>query len=431
MKHKKEAAVGVVPTHLKEPPANKQFYATSSSAKSGSGEIAEAVRSGGSAEEVFTPPQAESSPPQRPQVPTAGSWAKVANLAPQKRIKNTAAPSTAFSGHLLPASAVPSLSLHPLRRSASSHGDNTTSRPRASSEPLLEQYRALYLGNLPTGTTLAAVSALITTGGPLMSLMLTTDTTEAMPGLSCCIIFKSAADCHVFLQANAPIGVKVAWPPIEGVPHSALLFSKLATEGETYIMPAGPYSDPDTKLMDTAPFPRRRIKFTKKGLFHDLPISTFKRDILALLGGGNEHFVELCHFYNAGECTIVFASVRVAVTVKESFERWCQGIPEAILKGKSNAVAMGISQAELQLMGRYAGVEASFAHDFNEKVDQPLWTTFEWVEEEGFTGVGRTTGSGGADRGRVFREPGQRGYRSVGQAIKGLWQGPKPAAAAP
>jgi len=184
-------------------------------------------------------------------------------------------------------------------------------------------------------------------------------------------------------------------------------------------MPAGTYSDPDTKLMDYFPFPRRRVKLTKRGLFLDLSISTFKRDILNLIGGTEQH-LELWHFYNAGECTIVFASVRVAIAVQEAFELWSKGIPEAILKGKSNAIAMGISHEELQLSGRYADVMATFAHDFNERTDHVLFSTFEWVEDEGFTGVGR----GGMEKGKVFREPGQRGYKSNGQASKGMWSGP-------
>jgi len=248
-----------------------------------------------------------------------------------------------------------------------------------------------------------------------------TDVSAALSGLSCCIIFKSAGDCRVFMQANAPSGCEIAWPPQEGVPQSAKLFDSIAAQGEIFIMPAGRYSDPDTKLMDQPPFLRRRLKFTKKGLFHDLPICTFKQDILSLIGTSEQH-LELWHFYNAGECTVVFASVRVAIQVRDAFGLWARGIPEAVLKGKTNAAAMGISQEELQLRGRYADVEVSFAHDFNERPEQPLWSTFEWVEDEGFTGVGR---SGLLERGKVFREPGQRGYRSVGQAVKGLWQGPK------
>lgn len=166
------------------------------------------------------------------------------------------------------------------------------------------------------------------------------------------------------------------------------------------VQPGTPF-ELNAELVEMGPpeYKRRRMKWSRARLFYDVSMRQFKRDVLASVGGAAN--VELFHFYNPGECTVVFASVGVAQTCFDAFTAWKD---ETLADGNarsekfergfydqsgqrrdrvgSGGAASGAAWFERGgeasggpmkpighldgLRGRYSGVEFGFVKDFNE-----------------------------------------------------------------
>ena len=254
-----------------------------------------------------------------------------------------------------------------------------------------------------------------------MSLLLCTDAADLLPGLSACIIFQHASDTHAFLHANSfttPTAARVsldAFPyPPAATPHPATLFKTLAPAA--YLLPGGPFPiDSDIAAMAAPTHARRRLKMTRSGLFRDVNMAVFKRDVLEVVGSAQN--VELWHFYNMGECTVVFASVQCASAVLAAVRGWSGGGRKA---SHINTTTAGGKDEKHE---RYKGVEVAYAHDFNERPEQKMWSCFAWEEGCGPDANGGANWVSANGRNRTGWS-----YKSMGQAREGIWEGPPPAA---
>lgn len=262
-------------------------------------------------------------------------------------------------------------------------------------EPEASQQRVVWLTNLPKNFTTLDVSSQITQGA-LMSILLQTDAHESLPGLSACIIFMEATAASAFLSQNH-------YSTTRGVVSGPSVYSGITRTARGRIvaredveriepLPGAPYKlDAALASMGPPAYARRRVKWSRARLFYDVSLQQFKRDVLNTVGGIQN--VELFHFYNPGECTVVFASVEVAATCVAAFESWrTEKLEEGSVRsektgrsegwgekrdrsrsGPPSAECVGPGGVERQplghldgKMGRYSGVEFGFVKDFNE-----------------------------------------------------------------
>jgi len=250
--------------------------------------------------------------PTEQQPPHRHTWAAVAALAPS------------------PAQAAPS---------------TTPRTPPAATLPYetpAHQDRVVWLHPLPASTTAQQISALIHEG-PVYSLLLTHNKHATLPGLSACIIFLDARSTTSLLASFATRG----FPPATTARKGAALRASAPL-----------------LAMRNYPFARRRLKWSRARLFHDVPLRAFKTLVLRLAGGAKN--VELLHFYNAGEATAVFASVCVASAVREGFRALARG------EGDGEMEVVGVDGVDA---GFRAQVDVAFVPDFNEK-PAPLFSQY-------------------------------------------------------
>lgn len=207
----------------------------------------------------------------------------------------------------------------------------------SSSESSQEQMRVVWIAHLPSTTTLLDISCRIDVG-PIMSLGLYNDISPQLPGRSACLIFQTAETAATFVSrapqafvSIIPTKTKPVYGAVATKPHPAV-----AIYSSEHAFPL----DADLLSMSAPTFARRRIKWSRARLFHDVPLAKFKKDLRDVVGVDN---LELVHFYNPGEATAVFASVCVAARAVQWF--------------REQAKTSG---------GRYEGVDVAFVHDFNE-----------------------------------------------------------------
>lgn len=110
---------------------------------------------------------------------------------------------------------------------------------------------------------------------------------------------------------------------------------------------------------------------------------TFKKDVTSIAGKGN---IEFFHFYNVGECTVVFSSVVVAMEVLKKFRLWSEEYAGVSVQGGKSGI--------------YFGVDVAFAKDFNE-VPATLWSIWPGA----FGGVGRLRQAVGDRNEGVYEGP--------------------------
>lgn len=255
-------------------------------------------------------------------------------------------------------------------------------------EPYESQLRVVWLFNVPPSYTALQVSRHITSG-PLFSLSMETNVAPHVPGLSACIIFAASADAKAFLLAQ---NCSVAFPAAtanQGIGSQEEDASDVLPAPETsqnagtrtaYARDGAPNAtlqlgNPYPIATHTAVFAamrdphrqaRRRVKWARARLFHCVPLGTFKRDVLRLVrsAGAGTNAVELWHFYNPGECTVVFSSVAVAMRVVAAFQLWSRA---KVPKSGAAGLKRGAGEVEkVRADGRYVGVEVAFCKDFNE-----------------------------------------------------------------
>lgn len=221
---------------------------------------------------------------------------------------------------------------HPTKAPATNPSKSIlVAKPRAESLPtdvqedLPAQMRVVWITNLRLETTMLDVSACIDIG-PLMSLHLSTDNTTDPASTSACLVFQHA-ELAMALLARGPARFACLNKP----PHPPInLFAS------TIPFPL----DPDLASMSAPRHARRRLKWSRARLFYTVTLARFKADVRRVAGASN---VELVHFYNPGEATAVFASVRVASAVLRWFEERARSVGSV-----------------------YEGLGVAFAHDFNE-----------------------------------------------------------------
>lgn len=313
-----------------------------------------------SEEQPITAGQTEAIEP--PPAPGPSSWAKIAAM-------------TADNGPSQPGGTIALSS-----KAATTSLVRSQPQPRRPAEPAANMHRAIYLAHLPPAFTLRDVSAQIVQG-PVMSVLLATDVDASMAGKSACIIFMAADACSAFLAANGwdftrnkftgPTSYATA-PVIPGL-------RRMSGLTDIELIPCGPYPL-DSHLMSMAhpTNARRRVKWSRSRLFYDVSQRQFKRDVLSVVGGPSN--IEFFHFYNPGECTVVFASVGVAAACLERFDEWSKEKLEGATRWlKEDDVAGHVAgngggksvQGKVvghldKKKGRYEGVEVSFVKDFNE-----------------------------------------------------------------
>jgi len=207
----------------------------------------------------------------------------------------------------------------------------------SSLESLQEQMRVVWIANLPPTTTLLDVSCRIDVG-PIMSLGLYNDISPQLAGRSACIIFQTAETAAAFVSRAPSAFVSII--PTKTKPVYGAVVIKPQPSVAIYISEHPFPLDADLLSMNAPAFARRRIKWSRARLFHDVPLAKFKKDLRDVVGVDN---LELVHFYNPGEATAVFASVCVAARAVQWFRE------QARISG-----------------GRYDGVDVAFVHDFNE-----------------------------------------------------------------
>lgn len=280
-------------------------------------------------------PEPDIADPKTATKPAPTSWASIA------AIPRTQTAQLPFSGHLT-SSLLPTT----IRKAR---------RVSTPSEPLRAQLRAVWITNLPATFTIHDVSAQITEG-PTMSIIVGEHMFEALSGYSACIIFQYAEHAHAFLVANnngnpvEPAGTLVL---------PATLY--LAEAPGAYMLRGAPYpADIDIAAMAPPKLARRRLKWSRSRLFYDVPLAVFKEDIYEIIGGDN---VELFHFYNPGECTVVFASVKVAAACYEKFQTWKK---EVAVRDAEGNLLEPLVLGKAGKGGRYERVDVSYVHDFNE-----------------------------------------------------------------
>ncbi|KAB8360611.1 hypothetical protein FH972_024349 [Carpinus fangiana] len=295
-----------------------------------------------------------------------GSWAKVAAIADIQPQSNA---DSHFANHC-------SLSHQRARLQSDSSGHHvnpTQTRseageiPHPATEPHLNQFRVVWLFNIPPSYTSLQVSRHVTSG-PVFSLSMELDVAPHLPGLSACIIFQHAAHAEDFLLSNncsvifpeLPSGDGHADPETSQNVGTRNKYHKDAPNASLELGPPYPLSNQDEifAAMEPPLMARRRVKWARSRLFHAVPISTFKRDVLKLVGGHEN--VEMWHFYNPGECTVVFASVATAYLVVSTFGVWGAAKTKGVLKKGANELD------KIKADGRYMGVEVAFCKDFNE-----------------------------------------------------------------
>ena len=155
-------------------------------------------------------------------------------------------------------------------------------------EPIELQQRVVFVRGCKKGTKLRSITKRIKEG-PLMSVMLERDPGQSAL-LSACIIFQMAEHALEFVRMNRLL---------------------LQTIGQTRYGPGvtvvqgGPWPE-DAEIRAMSRRERRRLTFSGSGLFARVPRNKFQADIAAIAG---EHNVELIWLFNAGNATVVLASV--------------------------------------------------------------------------------------------------------------------------
>lgn len=207
----------------------------------------------------------------------------------------------------------------------------------------------------------------------------------ALPGHSVCIIFRYASEAREFCMDNHLVNNavlkdadKTTYNPAGDICPASLL----ADAHGALLLPLATYGlDADLLAMDAPGFARRRIKWSRARLFHDVNMVTFKRDVFSICGRNN---VELFHFYNPGEATAVFSSVKVAAVVKAWFD------------ARSKRLGPGSHGVEANKTwdARYEGVDVSFCKGFEESRPDKLISSYarngavrRVTEEKGLEGL--------------------------------------------
>lgn len=254
---------------------------------------------------------------------------------------------------------------------ALSQGVNGFAHQRRDSkpvEPRSEQHRVVWLANLPSGFTLRDVSLQISQG-PVMSILLQQDVHESLPGKSACIIFMQAEHAAMYLDDNGWDFVKqrFAGPTTYATGPVVPWARRQPGVANITLLPGSPYAlDEPLRSMNPPNHARRRLKWSRARIFYDVSKEQFKRDVLSTVGGPTN--VELFHFYNAGECTVVFASVGVAAACLAAFQEWRMEKLEGASRWlKEDDARLGKKEGHLdRKKGKYEGVEVGFVKDFNE-----------------------------------------------------------------
>jgi len=188
-------------------------------------------------------------------------------------------------------------------------GDNgveegNTSAPEKlpSNEKTVEMLRVVEVHGLPRTWTLRDVTREITEG-PLMHVGLQDAPNDTKHAL---LIFLRADDAMNFLTKNVEIMLKMgATQSCYGPGVSVDL--------------AGPRPDDEwVPQMTGKGAVRRRLTFSRKGLFTKVAPSQFYHDIADIVGGGWN--IELVWLFNAGNGTVVFGNITDAVQALEWFK---------------------------------------------------------------------------------------------------------------
>lgn len=189
-------------------------------------------------------------------------------------------------------------------------------------------------------------------------MLLGNDLDPALPGHSVCIIFRWASEAREFCDDNWQVEAQEESyegpynPKTDSLPATLLRDAPGAK-----ILPLAPYElEVDLLAMDPPSHARRRLKWSRSRLFHEVPLIDFKSDVMNVCGRNN---VELFHFYNPGEATAIFSSVKVAMVVKSWFD--ARKEPKALGGGRDS---------------RYVGVDCSFAKGFEEARPEKLISSY-------------------------------------------------------
>ena len=167
-------------------------------------------------------------------------------------------------------------------------------------EPLSRQQRVAFVRGFPKGTRLSTVTAVLQTfSGPIMSILLDKDPVH--PFLSACIIFQFAEDNIRFVAENR---------------------NYMAKTGQTYygrgisVSMGGTWPEDEEirSMSTTGKRERRRLTFSASGLFTRVTRNRFEAEIIAIAGEAN---IELIWLFNAGNATVVLASVGSQVNLIE------------------------------------------------------------------------------------------------------------------
>lgn len=302
------------------------------------------AHSGAVSDEVASVPQA------LPPAPGPSSWAKIAAITAE----NGGEPDSAVT-----------IELSTRANTALKSHQRHSSKPL---EPKQDQIRVIWLSHVPDAFRLRDVSLQITQG-PVMSILLQQDVDPILPGKSACIIFKEAEHASLFLQDNGWDFDKQRSAGPTSYATSPVRPGSRRPDGVSKIslIPGGPYPlDAPLLSMNHPTHARRRIKWSRSRLFYDVSQRQFKKDVLSTVGGPTN--VELFHFYNPGECTVIFASVGVATACLAAFDEWKdQKLEGATRWMKEDDARQGKVIGYLdKKKGKYEGVDVGFVKDFNE-----------------------------------------------------------------
>lgn len=198
---------------------------------------------------------------------------------------------------------------------------NTTVPEKLASEGnTMDTPRAVQVSGLPQTWTLRDVTREITEG-PLMHVTLHAAQNDTQQAL---LIFLKGEDAIKFVEKSVAFTLKM------GAKHSCYGPNVPVDMG-------GPFSDDVwVSRMSGRGAARRRLTFSKKGLFTKVAPSKFYHDVADIVG---RSYIELVWLFNAGNGTVVFGTVISAAEALEWF------------------------RAKASRPGPYSGVTVSFSSD--------------------------------------------------------------------
>lgn len=220
---------------------------------------------------------------------------------------------------------------------ASGVGEGNTSAPEKSTpkERTVEMLRMMKVRGLPKTSTLRNVTREITEG-PLMHVGLDdapNDTKDAL------LIFLRADDTRNFLTKNVAIRL------------NSMGATQSCYGPGVCVDLLGPFLDEELVLeMSGKGAVRRRLTFSRKGLFTKVTPSQFHHDVAGIVGTWN---IELVWLFNAGNGTVVFGNILHSMKVLEVFKG------RASRSGPYSGVAVSYSpdpcEAALHLVSQMPG----------------------------------------------------------------------------